>query len=95
MTRLRDLIAGIAALVRGEPVLAATLAIIAGDLLLELRGDGLSLDEIGRIVVTAVLGVLARTRTTPVDAPAVPALPTNPPTPAPGRPVLTLSGWRR
>ena len=95
MTRLRDFLFAVRALLRGEPVLAAAVLAVAVDLLVQLQGDGLQLDEIPRLVATAVLGVIVRTATTPAASPVAPSLPTDPTLPAEPRPVLTLSGWRR
>lgn len=95
MTRIRNLLFAVRALLRGEPVLAAALLAVAVDLLVQIQGDGLQLGEVPRLVATAVLGAIVRSATTPAASPVAPSLPTDPALPAGTKPVLTLSGWRR
>lgn len=95
MTRLRDLAATLAALVRGEPVITFVGGLIVADVCTQLLGDGLQRGELVRIAAAAVLAGITRARVTPAANPAVPTLPTDPKLPADRPPVLTLSGWRR
>ena len=94
MTRLRAILNDLAAFVRGEPILSAALLGIAGDVAAQIAGDGIQRGELVRIVAVAVLAALGRSVVTPVANPALRTLPTDPPSPAEPRPVITLSGRR-
>ena len=95
MTRLRAILNDIAAFVRGEPILSAALFGIAGDIAAQFAfGDGMQGGDLVRIVAVAVLSALGRAKVTPTANPLIRALPTDPPSPAEPKPVITLSGRR-
>lgn len=94
MTRLRSILEDIAAFVRGEPILSAALLGIAGDIAAQLAGDGIQRGELVRIVAVAVLAALGRSAVTPTANPLIRSLPTDPPSPADPKPVITLNGRR-
>lgn len=95
MTRLRAILADIAAFIRGEPILSRALVIIVGDVAAQFAfGDGMQGGDLVRIVAVAVLSALGRAKVTPTANPAIRSLPTDPPSPADPRPVITLSGRR-
>jgi Mg/Co/Ni transporter MgtE len=96
VTRLRAILNDLAAFVRGEPVLSAWLGLVVAAVAFELRpgGDGLQWAEVGGIVVTSLAAAITRANVTPTANPLIRALPTDPPSPADPKPVITLSGRR-
>ena len=94
MTRLRAILADLAAFIRGEPIIALALAGIVGDIATQIVGDGIQRGEVARIVAAAVLAALGRAKVTPTANPVLRTVLTDPPTLADPKPVITLRGRR-